>query len=116
MTGINIIEEHIYRELDTGSVIITVGLVLLTIMVAVIVNLDVFRGKSTIVKIITLIVSLVLTIFFIGGYVNILIESYNKTYVEYTVTIDDTVGFNEFNNKYEIITVNGNEYRVREKE
>lgn len=35
--------------------------------------------------------------------------------VEYQVTIDDNVSMNEFNDKYEIIKVDGKIYTVREK-
>ena len=43
------------------------------------------------------------------------ISNYNKTYMEYTVTVDDSVSFNDFHAKYEIISINGDEYRVVEK-
>jgi hypothetical protein len=43
------------------------------------------------------------------------INNYNKTHIEYTVTIDDSVSFDDFHEKYEIVSVNGNEYRVVEK-
>ena len=43
------------------------------------------------------------------------IDDYNTTHMEYTVTVDDNVGFNDFYEKYEIVSVNGHEYRVVEK-
>lgn len=116
MNGVTIIEEHIFRELDAVSVFIATGIIFLTIITILTVNLVVFKTRSTIVKIITIIVSIILTMFFMVVSITVLIDSYNTTYVEYIVTIDDNVGFNEFNSKYEIINVNGNEYRVREKE
>ena len=36
--------------------------------------------------------------------------------IEYQVTIDDTVSMNDFNEKYEIIKVEGKIYTIREKE
>lgn len=39
---------------------------------------------------------------------------YQTIYTEYTVTIDDSVGFNEFYKHYEIISQDGNIYTVRE--
>lgn len=35
--------------------------------------------------------------------------------MEYIVTVDDGVGFNDFHEKYEIISTDGIEYRVVEK-
>ena len=40
----------------------------------------------------------------------------NINYVEYKVTIDDSVSMNEFLNKYEILDQEGKIYTVREKE
>lgn len=40
---------------------------------------------------------------------------YNTTHMEYTITIDDSVGFNEFYDKYEVISVDGEKYRVIER-
>lgn len=39
---------------------------------------------------------------------------YQTFYTEYTVTVDDSVEFNEFYNRYEIISQNGDIYTVRE--
>ena len=38
-----------------------------------------------------------------------------KTYTAYTITIDDSVGYNEFTEKYEIISHKGDTYVVRER-
>lgn len=43
------------------------------------------------------------------------IEIPNGKY-EYQVTVDDTVSMNEFNEKYEVIEVEGRIYTIREKE
>ena len=43
------------------------------------------------------------------------INGYNKTHMEYTVTVNDNVSFNDFHEKYEIVSVDGEEYRVKEK-
>lgn len=41
--------------------------------------------------------------------------SYNTPSTEYKVNIDDSVGFNEFNSRYEIISQDGDTYTVIEK-
>lgn len=50
-------------------------------------------------------------LFFWTGVIN----KFNTTHMEYTVIVDDSVSFNDFHAKYEIISTNGNEYRVAEK-
>ena len=42
------------------------------------------------------------------------IYNYNKTHFEYTVEVDDSVSFNDFFDKYEIVSVDGDRYRVKE--
>ena len=56
-------------------------------------------------------IAVVLYIVFIGFE----IKQYNTTHMEYTITIDDSVGFNEFYDKYEVISVDGEKYRVIER-
>ena len=34
---------------------------------------------------------------------------------QYNIVIDDSVSFNDFHEKYEIVSIDGNEYRVKEK-
>lgn len=56
-------------------------------------------------------IAVVLYIAFVGFE----IKQYNTTHMEYTITIDDSVGFNEFYDKYEVISVDGEKYRVIER-
>ena len=42
------------------------------------------------------------------------IYKYNKIHYEYMIEVDNSVTFNDFFGKYEIISVNGSMYRVRE--
>lgn len=43
------------------------------------------------------------------------INKYNTTHIEYTVVADDSVSLNDFHEKYEIVSMNGNEFRVIER-
>ena len=42
-------------------------------------------------------------------------NKYNTTHMEYTVVVDNTVSLNDFCEQYEIVSMNGNEFRVIEK-
>lgn len=72
------------------------------------------RGKDKVDKysgIITLILAVISSLLFIYG----LFPSQKVAYTEYKVTIDDSVSFNEFIEKYEIIDSEGKVYTVKEK-
>lgn len=61
--------------------------------------------------IITLVLAVASSLLFIYG----LFPSQKVAYIEYQVTIDDSVSFNEFIEKYEIIDSEGKIYTVKEK-
>ena len=72
------------------------------------------RGKDKVDLyggIITLILAVISFLLFIYG----LLPSQKVAYTEYQVTIDDSVSFNEFTEKYEIIDSDGKIYTVKEK-
>lgn len=58
-----------------------------------------------------LIVSIILFVLFIAGVYNFPSKKY-QTY--YQVVVSDSASFNEFQNKYEIVKVNGKIYTVKE--
>ena len=65
------------------------------------------------------IIILGLTVFFISlilGITTSNIKSKEIDYIEYKVTIDNSVSMNEFLNKYEILAQEGKIYTVKEKE
>ena len=115
MSGITIITEHLCREVELGQLvgfgtfctfIFTGGLLLFKLIYKLETNK--FMRRLIIWS----------SVFIIGVYIWFLISqinSYNTTHMEYTITIDDSVGFNDFHKKYEIISVNGDEYRVVER-
>ena len=116
MNGITIVEEHLCRVAELPA-FICVG-IFITILVASVLLGYWFMYKKNLVdkpgKIAIIICSILITIVYAVFCVGQIIK-YNTTHTEYTVIVDDSVGFNEFNNKYEIISVDGNEYRVKEK-
>lgn len=109
MSGINIIVEHFCREVGLGTLIASI--IVITLMVSC-AFWDVNRiCESTSTKKLVIVCSVVI----IAVYIYFQVNRYNTTHMEYTVTVDDNVSFNDFHEKYEIISVNGLEYRVKEK-
>lgn len=115
MDGITIVAEHFcrvveFRELIGIGIFITLlicgGLFLYRYMYKIETNKT---NKRLIV-----VCSLLLVALYIWFW-TFQIDKYNTTHMEYTVTVDDNVSFNDFYAKYEIVSVNGNEYRVVKK-
>lgn len=119
MNGITIIEEHLCRAVELPALIgmgifitflFSGGLLLYKLMWKSDLIKNTKKEKTTII-----ICSVLLVIMYVVFWV-VQINGYNDTHMEYTVTIDDSVNFNDFHTKYEIVSVSGNEYRVVEKE
>ena len=112
MNGITIIEEHLCRQTSLATVI-AVGIV---IALAIAATIFIFRQQHKYVKPCyhELIFVVCILVVFITGFC-VLLKEYRDTHIEYTVTVDDSVSFNDFHEKYEIVSVDGNEYRVKEK-
>jgi Ca2+/H+ antiporter len=114
MNGITIIEEHLCRVVELRS-LIGIG-IFMTLMCGAIIafyrwaskNCDNSSKKAARVCSILIIILYVITL-------AVQIYNYNRTHMEYTVTVDDSVSFNDFHEKYEIVSVDRNEYRVKEK-
>ncbi len=116
MNGVTIIEEHLCRVVELPSLI---GLgIFVTLLIVCVLLLYRCVYKYSLVdkqgKITTIICSILLVVVYVVFWI-VQINNYNNTHMEYTVTIDDSVSFNDFHTKYEIVSVNGNEYRVIEK-
>ena len=116
MNGITIIEEHLCRALELPALIFF-G-IFVTLLIGGVLSLYMTMYKTTAVskssKIILIVCSIILIIMYAVFWV-VQVNRYNNTHTEYTITIDDSVSFNDFNEKYEVISINGNEYRVVEK-
>lgn len=116
MNGITIVEEHLCRVVELPS-LIGLGIFMSLLIVGVLafyrfMYKNSIKNKST--KILIWCCSILLVILYIATWGH-QICMYNKTHMEYTVMIDDSVSFNDFHAKYEIVSVNGNKYRVLEK-
>lgn len=116
MNGITIIEEHLCRVVELPSLI---GLgIFITLLCVGVLLLYRFMYKHSVIdkkgKITTIVCSVLLVVVYVVFWV-MQINQYNNAHMEYTVTVDDSVSFNDFHAKYEIVSVNGDEYRVMEK-
>ena len=116
MNGITIIEEHLCRVVElpaligTGifiTLLCTGGLFLYSFMYNQ-------SKKSQTDKKFYIIFSTLMAVLYAAFWTAQTIN-YNKTHMEYTVAVDNTVSFNDFMEKYEILSVDGNKYRVKEK-
>ena len=114
MKGITIIEEHLCRVVELTT-LIGIG-VFVTLLCGSIIAFYMWASKygDSHTKKPARICSVFIIILYIITWA-VQIDNYNKTHMEYTVIVDDTVSFNDFHEKYEIVSVNGNEYRVLEK-
>lgn len=120
MNGITIIEEHLCRTVELPALIIMGIFVTLLFVGALLFYILIWKydllnkkkkEKNRTDIIIRSILLVVIYIVFLAAQIN----DYNDTHMEYTVTIDDSVSFNDFYTKYEIVSVSGDEYRVVEK-
>ena len=114
MNGITIIEEHLCREVEF-PVLIGFG-IFITLLVVGALRFYILMWKHNLFdkKTPIIICSILIVVIYVVFWV-VQINGYNDTHMEYTVMIDDSVSFNDFHTKYEIISVDGNEYRVVEK-
>ena len=113
MNGITIIEEHLCRVVELPALL---GVcIFITLLCIGILAFYAWVVKNCIVnkKLVTICSALIIIIYIIT--LVIPINSYNEPHMEYTITVDDSVSFNDFYAKYEIISVDGDEYRVVEK-
>ena len=116
MNGITIIEEHLCRAVELPSLIGLGIFITLLFLGSLVLYRFIYKAstKNKGTKITVLCCSVALIISYIVFWAT-QINNYNKTHMEYTVAVADTVSFNDFHEKYEIISVNGEEYRVKEK-
>lgn len=116
MDGVTVVQEHFCREVELNG-LITDG-VLITLLFIMFVGGLILLYKSNKedkpLKLLSVIFSIMLSLFYIVFW-SMQINNYNTTHMEYTVVIDESVTFNDFYEKYEILSVNSNEYRVIEK-
>lgn len=114
--GITVIAKHFCRVIELEELILTGALVTLLCACGLIFYWWSYKhhNLNKTDKNALFMFSIILVILNVGFWI-FQINSYNTTHIEYTVIIDDTVGFNDFYEKYEILSVNGNEFTVIEK-
>lgn len=113
MKGVTIIEEHLCRvvglpELIGGGLFVTalfIGVLLLYRFI--------YKHGDKSIKPVTWLCSTAIVIIYLVFWA-VMIPKYNSTHYEYTVEVDDSVSFNEFFDKYEIVSTDGNRYRVKD--
>ena len=115
MDGVTILSEMSVRGESLGIVIVWWLLTIVYVVGMIMDNVENWRYFGLRSKITTILCTLLVSsfIFMIG--VGLCAE-YNTFHTEYEVTIDDSVGFNEFNSQYEIISQDGDVYTVIERE
>lgn len=109
--GITVLAQHSPAVL--GSLI--VGIILFATVAIFFVTLVFISLRSKEWKA-SILCCVVAVIFLYGIYLLIEDTRSAQENIEYIVTIDDSVSFKEFYNKYEIIEVNGDLYTIKERE
>lgn len=110
LEGITVLSENTVNLFKGGIAIIILSCVGLIVCV-ILLNLAI-RDESPAVGIWAIIASVFMIIFIIVG----ISDCRKGTSTKYKVTIDDTVNFKEFNNRYEIKDQDGEIYTIVERE
>lgn len=115
MDGVTILNEMSVRGENLGFVIIWILLTIACIVMRIWDDIDnwpyVGWGSRMFGIICTLMIGVLTSMVAVG-----LVFEYNTFHTEYMVTINDSVGFNEFNSRYEIVSQDGDVYTVIEKD
>ena len=116
MNGITVIEEHLCRAGEL-SAFIGIGIFITLLVAGTLLTYRLMYKKNLVDKSgkIAIIICSVLIIIVYSAFCVGQVIKYNTTHMEYTVTVNDNVSFNDFYEKYEIVSIDGNEYRVKEK-
>ena len=113
MRGITIVEEHLCRVVELEQLItICVFFTLLCVGAFAFYRWDYKNTKYH--KKLDILCAIGIVILCIALWAD-QIYKYNTIHMEYTVVVDNTVSLNDFCEQYEIVSMNGNEFRVIEK-
>lgn len=107
MEGITILNS--YSDIPVNDGLIAIGFLLLTIGFIVFFLSLIIDEPSMFSSLIILLTGAIFSI------ISLFIESDNTTLI-YEVTVDDTVNFSDFMEKYDILNIEGKIYTIREKE
>lgn len=112
MNGVTIIEEHLCRVVEFGE-LVGFGIFVTLLTAAALYFYWWVYNHTESNKMLSVICAVLVVVICIVFWI-VQINRYNVTYKEYTVTVDDSVSLNEFLERYEIVSVDGDEYRVKE--
>ena len=114
MKGITIIEEHLCRVVELRQ-LIALGIFFTLLCVGVLAfyryTYKDAKNKCTKRLIIACSIGIVIICIILWAHQ---IYNYNNIHYEYVVEVDDTVTFNDFFDRYEIVYADGDIYRVKE--
>lgn len=116
MDGVTILEEISYRGYTLDLAIAFTIIVIIVLGRLIYLFIDLFGTPGPLFAKSFLVISMVVTIVFCVTVMTIVFDAYNTVYTKYKVTIDDSVSFKEFTNRYEVISLDGDIYTVREME
>lgn len=109
--GIQIINETVKSTGTGGTIVLGIFLLAMAIILFLL-AIEAYKMEEIAPCIVIFFVSLILGF---GSFVSFYSYNNGTEYKEYQVTINDTVKFNEFHNKYYIESRNGNIYTITEK-
>lgn len=112
MNGVTIIEEHLCRVVEFRE-LVGFGIFVTLLTAAALYFYWWAYNHTESNKMLSVICAVLVVVICIVFWI-VQINRYNVTYKEYTVTVDNSVGLNEFLERYEIVSVDGDEYRVKE--
>lgn len=113
MKGVTIIEEYLCRAVELPG-LIGGGLFVTALCIGVLLLYRfIYKHGDISDKPVTWLCSTAIVIMYLVFWAAV-IPQYNSTHYEYIVEVDDSVSFNEFFDKYEIVSTDGNRYRVKD--
>jgi hypothetical protein len=115
MDGITILSEMSVRGEDLWIVIAWWLLTIVYIACCIWDNVERWRYSEWCTRIVSIICALMVSSLILMIAVGLCVE-YSTFHTEYEVTIDDSVGFNEFTDRYKIVSKDCDVYTVIEKE
>lgn len=115
MDGVTILNEMSVRGESLGLVMVWWLLTIALIVSGILDNVEHWHYSEWRTRITSIICTLIHCALVLLVAVGLCFE-YNTFHTEYIVTIDDSVGFNEFTRQYEIVSQDGDVYTVIEKE
>lgn len=110
MTGIEILAKEPIYELWNGAFYIAIGLLVMSVVIGVIMIIKLGCADGLVLIFVCICVSCI-----IFTSIGMLTQQPTERY-KYKVTIDDSVNFNEFSEKYEIVDQEGKIYTIQERE